>query len=191
MLCATVTFALTNATDCPCCCPSLQPHAAPQVVLGQVASASVAFFQPPDLPPGAHAACLAAYCTALWSALPGLQQLGLRWPNSVQLLPVLPAVSPLQQLRTLQVDSSYAQAAICCGGATVVEPQQVVALVQGAAQLQALTVNVELAPGSSKDQLVLGLQGALPGLRWLVALKRGERLAPATLAALRPGLVVR
>jgi hypothetical protein len=151
----------------------------------------VAFFQPPDLPPDAHAACLAAYCTALWSALPGLQKLALEWPNIVQLLPVLPAASALQQLRSLQLDSSYARAAITCGGAAVVGPQQVVAYVQGAAQLQALTVNVELAPGSSKDQLVLGLQGALPGLRRLVALKRGERLAPATLAALRPGLAVR
>jgi hypothetical protein len=169
----------------------LQAQVAGQAVVSQVTSASVVFFPPPDLPPPAHAACLAAYCSALWGALPGLQQLALEWPNTVALLPLLPAVSALQQLRALQLDSSYARAAISCGGAAVVEPQQVVQLVQGAGQLQALTVSMELAPGSSKDQLVLGLQGALPALRQLVALKRGERLAPATLAALRPRLVVR
>jgi hypothetical protein len=71
---------------------------------------------------------------------------------------------------------------------THVEAAQLLPALQGAKQLQSLDLIMELAPGS-RDQLVLGLQGALPGLTQLGTLDGAAGLAPATLAALRPGLL--
>jgi hypothetical protein len=68
-----------------------------------------------------------------------------------------------------------------------VEVQQVVQLVQGATLLQHLYAPLNLVPGSSKDELVLGLQEALPKLRWLGVRGGDEGLEPATLAALQSG----
>jgi hypothetical protein len=121
----------------------------------------------------------------------------------VQLLPVLPRLSALQQLRKLHL-GGWAYRRFLWPRAVVGVPEMLQA-VQGAAQLQQVTMAVELAPGSSKDQLVLGLQGALPRLVRLEVpchddcpwgSSYGDEassrppLAPATLAALRPGLKV-
>jgi hypothetical protein len=189
------------------CCP-LQEQQEAAAQLPCVTKATITLLEPPNprppdpkLPPDAHAACLAAYCSALWGALPGLQQLALEWPNTVALLPLLPAVSTLQQLRDLKLGR---WADTMRPPPAVVSVQEVLQAVQGATQLQKLTIALELAPGSSKDQLVLGLQEALPQLTHLEVPCQDEgehrcgeagcdepNLQPATRAALRPGLKLR
>jgi hypothetical protein len=69
-----------------------------------------------------------------------------------------------------------------------VEAGQLLPALQGATQLQSLELRMELDP-SSRDQAVLGLQEALPGLTRLATLDGAAGLAPATVAALRPGLM--
>lgn len=129
------------------------------------------------------------YCRALWSALPRLQQLELAWADPIRLLSHQLGLSALQQLTGLVLGTRTGRTT---EGAEyhAVGRHQLVRLVHGATRLQALSVHRPLAPGSSKDEVVLGLQGALPGLVRLVVEEGVEGLAPATLVALRPVLTV-
>jgi len=70
-----------------------------------------------------------------------------------------------------------------------VEAGQLLPALQGATQLQSLELRMELDP-SSRDQAVLGLQEALPGLTQLQLWCGQEGLGPGTLAALQPSLSV-
>jgi hypothetical protein len=139
-----------------------------------------------------NAACVKAYCTPLWSACPRLVEVGLQWPCCLQ----TPAT-------TLQGHAAHRQQEAVALGAQQkaergwgcnpflplhVEAGQLLPALQGATQLRWLGLYMELDP-SSADQLVLGVQGALPGLRRLGTLDGAAGLAPATLAALRPGLM--
>jgi hypothetical protein len=135
-------------------------------VLTQVTSATLFFHNAPAVEDDLWD-CVHTYCCALWSALPGLQQLELNWADPIRLLSHGLSLSALQQLTALELGARVSSA----GGWSeyfFLEQQQVVELVQGAAALQAITVRRPLAAGSgsgsSKDQLVLGLQGALPAL---------------------------
>jgi hypothetical protein len=74
------------------------------------------------------------------------------------------------------------------GAPVLVEAGQLLPVVSGARQLQVLDLRMELDP-SSRDQLVLGVQQALPGLTRLGTLDGAAGLAPATVAAMRPGLL--
>jgi hypothetical protein len=63
-------------------------------------------------------------------------------------------------------------------------------VLQGATQLQELGLYLKVDPSSCMDQLVLGLQEALPALSCLRLLSGQQGLAANTLAELRPGLWV-
>jgi hypothetical protein len=150
--------------------------------------------KPQQLEEGRHVHCLAGYCSTLYGALPGLRSLDLEWPTSVPLLGQLPAVSALQQLAWLRLQSRDRDLEADQGWkAQDVEVQEVVRVVQGATQLQDLVLDVCLAaaPGSTKDQLVLGLQEALPGLARLGMEGTMEELASADLTVMMAGLSVR
>lgn len=157
-----------------------------QALLTHLTSAKLFFHNAPQLSALALRSCVHTYCRALWSALPCLQQLHLAWANPIRLLSHQLGLSALQQLTALVVGAGSRGRK----RRQPVAPQQVVGLVQGAAQLRAISLYRPLTPGSSKDQLVLGLQGVSPRLR-LVTLSCGPgELAPVTRAALRPGLFV-
>lgn len=158
------------------------------MVLHHLTSATVFFHHAPAVADSLRD-YVRTYCRALWSALPRLQQLELAWATPVRLLSHQLGLSALQQLTGLVLG---AKAGRVREGAEYhfVGRHQLVRLVQGVTQLQALSVQRPLAPGSSKVEVVLGLQGALPRLVRLVVEEGVEGLAPATLAALRPGLAV-
>jgi hypothetical protein len=158
-----------------------------QVRLDQLATAGITLLQPLKVSQDQSGQHLAAYCTALWGAMPSVREVRLEWPGSAQLLQHLPGVSALQQLSVLRLGGSCSEAEV--------DQAQVLRVVQGAAQLRELSLGLELLPGSSKDQLVQGLQEALSALTLLEARDPaagvgGTPLAPDTLAALRPGLKV-
>jgi hypothetical protein len=153
-------------------------------------TARFTLYKPQQLEEGRHVHCLAGYCSTLYRTLPGLRNLHLDWAYDVPLLSGLPAVSSLQQLSSLRLrstklnlDPGFLQQGYI---AQAVELQQVVQAVEGASALQVLDVCLEPAPGSSCDQLVLGLKQALPGLTRIGVRGGAEGLAPSTLEALQP-----
>jgi hypothetical protein len=160
------------------------------VVLQRLSSAHINFKWPSEVAVS-QAVCVAAYCSPLWAALPGLRELVLQWPCSVVKSHTLEGHEA--QRRTAAVALGALQEQVpawyhCPAMPVHVEAGQLLPALQSATQLQSLDLRTELDPGS-RDQLVLGLQGALPGLVRLGTLDGAERLAPATLAALRPGLM--
>jgi hypothetical protein len=119
--------------------------------------------------------------------MPGLQELKLQWPGFKD--PSVPLTSLDRKAYNRCMAAKWLGAVQHGeGGPVHVEAVQLLPVVQSAPKLQSLDLCMELDP-SSRDQLVLGLQGALPGLRRLGTLDGEAGLAPATLAALRPGLV--
>jgi hypothetical protein len=160
------------------------------VVAQQLSAACIGFQWPPVLASAAaaeQAPYVSAYCSSLWAALPGLRVLALQWPSRG---PWLPYSSGLREEDYIRVDAARALGAIQGGeGAPVyVEAGQLLPVVSGARQLQVLDLRMELDP-SSRDQLVMGVQEALPGLTRLGTLDGAAGLAPATLAVVRPGLL--
>jgi hypothetical protein len=162
----------------------LQLPAAAQVALNRLTSARL-FFHNVPLSPLALRSALRTYWRTMLPALPRLQQLELSWADSVRLMSHQLGLSALQQLTAFKLRFSYGQVREHAVGS-----QQVVRLVKGATQLQDVAIYRPLAPGSTKDELVLGLQEALPRLRLVTPAYGPEQLQPATLAALRSGLFV-
>jgi hypothetical protein len=171
------------------CFPQQTQPPARLLQLKAVTRARIILLKPVGLAAAARAGCLAGYCSALWDVLPAVKELQLEWPRRVQLLPLLPHASALKQLSVLRLSSK--ESTEDGWEAQIVGVQQVVQMVQGATQLQALHVHLEPAPGTTKDQLVLGLQEALPGLTQLGVVDGAKGLEPSTRAALRQGLSVK
>jgi hypothetical protein len=192
-----------------------------QVVLPELVTAAITLLEPLVPPAEGSGGCLAGYCSRLWGALPGLKRLKLEWPGSAWVVPHMACMSDLRQLSKLEMTSERPYKSPCeeleewedsedwdrdeCGyaegcGWQLVELQEVVRVLRPLRQLKRLQLQLAPAPDSTWDQLVLGLQEALPGLSWLAALPRprygyavpklSDSLEPATLAALRRGLRV-
>jgi hypothetical protein len=159
------------------------------MVLKHLTSAILFFYNAP-LSPFALRSCLPTYWLTLLPVLLHLQKLQLGWADPIELLAHQLSLSALQQLTGLSLAGRRGKSDRGAGG-NAVGPEQVVQLVQGATQLQEVSLYRPLTAGSSKDQLVLGLQGALPRLRLLILMCGPQELGPATQAALRQGLFVR
>lgn len=183
-----------------------QPQERSQVQLSQLTTAGITLLVASEQQSAAvQAELMAAYCSTLYGAMPGLKELRLEWPMCAPLLSSrLPGVSALKQLSQLGLRSEEVdpwsrapnplerpvddERTFHC-----VDAQQLLQLVQGATQLQSLDLGLSLAADSTmrRDQLVLELQQALPALTFVAV--RGhsfESMEPATRAALRPGLFV-
>jgi hypothetical protein len=166
------------------------------VVLPHLVTASIAVHRSP------RQQQLAPYFAQLFSALPALQRLELGWFKGVELLSQLPPLSGLQSLACLKV--GWEPPGWSYDDVGVLQVPALLQAMQTAPQLRQVEVNkcrATYEAGEARDQLVLGLQQALQALRVVKlhctrpsGISWGTpfpvQLSDATLAALRPGLVV-
>lgn len=150
---------------------SLQLPVYPLAGLPKVATAAITLLEPLGRPGSDAAGRLAAYCSSLWGVLPGLKRLALTWPCSVPLLAQLPSMSALQQLSAVsfKLDAEHAGGGVCLQHLQQEATQQLVSVLKGLPRLRLVELPVGLPLSSSKEELVMGLQQALPRLQLVKA----------------------
>jgi hypothetical protein len=161
-----------------------------EVVLAHLATARIAVHRGPGDKQ------LEPYFSVLLPALPALQRLELGWYEHVELLPQLPTLAALKSLSVLQVgcEPELTPGFLQCPQLPMPHFLKVVRTAPCLQQVD-LLLSKETSTVFVEQQLVLGLQDALPALR-LVRLRwcywhREPPELPAELAgALRPGLKV-
>lgn len=109
-----------------------------QLVLSSCTIVHIRMYQ--SMPAAAGVA--AAYCTALWRALPSLQRLVLSWRTDLDLLPQLPPLTGFQGLTSLVLDSyRYVERKRVY---QLVQAPVLMRLLQGATQLQHLALDLDV-----------------------------------------------